>query len=80
MPHCPIVCHLANGKTYRSTTIEAEEMVRDDHAEWIDRRNIRLKREYTVQVGLSCRVGATLACAVQSGEGWARTMLSEIQR
>ena len=88
MPNCPIVCHLETGKSFRVTRAQAEKMLRESRAERIDGKNISLKPRHSIrqpgtmtpQRGLSAKVGAPLAEAVQDGERWAHTMVEEIRR
>ena len=69
---------------YHMTRTEAAEMVKEDAAVWIREPGLggrgvicftNAKRAFR---GLSCRVGATLAVAVEQREEWAQVMREDI--
>ena len=71
----PVVCNNHDGSEFRVTYAEAEELVREDLAERVSEKRIRMKRECRAGGRLSLRVGKTLAMGVQRDEPWARAML-----
>jgi hypothetical protein len=80
MPRCPVVCVWPDGENFQVTFPEADEIVADDLGEWDGRKTVRMKPINRFGGRLSMQVGTRLAVAVQRGEAWAKTMLSQIQR
>lgn len=75
----------SDGSHFHFTRSEALARIKANEAEWIiapvsrgDRGVMRFIKNASGFRGLSCKVGATLAIAVQRGEKWAAAMLEDI--
>jgi hypothetical protein len=80
MPRCAVTCVWPGGESFHCTASEAQRIVADGEGEWEGEQNIRMNGSASGGGRLSLRVGARLAGAVRRREGWAKVMLSEINR
>jgi len=80
MSRCPVTCVWPGGESFHCTASEAQRIVTDGEGQWESDRCIRMNAAVNGGGSLSLRVGARLAGAVGRHEGWAKVMLSEINR
>jgi hypothetical protein len=80
MSRCPVTCVWPGGESFSVTLSEGQRIVTDGEGEWESERTIRMNPAVNGGGRLSLRVGERLAGAVGRREGWAKVMLSEINR
>jgi hypothetical protein len=65
-----IECHNPDGSSFHVPPAEAENLLRDNLAERIDKQHLRMKRDPQPTGRLSLRVGAYLTAAIGAASRW----------